>query len=359
MKNASLYIDLAFCPRVPAADDLRLSGGAVVGNLSRVFLLVRRLALCHLFLLQILHRSAAVPQRQAAHVPPLTAIAVSLLVTFLFSSYEISSPFLPCPAAAGGDSRSELGRAAESAGHLAALHHRRDLLLRRRHADRSLPPAAGPRGGGVRTKQGRTGALQGADQSGIFCSTRSTRALRIAHHPFRQDREATLERFINLTKYIGQQRQSRFHTARRGGGVHRPVYRLANLAAERIRRGPLRPHGRARRNVSAAHAADYVRGKCVQVRHFVQRTLLRPYPAPPAGLHAPFRSGKLRFRAGVAKPRNAWARQLPQTPRAALSRPAPAGDRHGCRRSVFASGSKFNPPPYDPLYRHRRRTHRP
>lgn len=47
---------------------------------------------------------------------PWTAIAVSLLVTFLFSSYEISSPFYHVRAAAGGDSRSELGRAAESAG---------------------------------------------------------------------------------------------------------------------------------------------------------------------------------------------------------------------------------------------------
>ena len=241
-----------------------------MGNLSRVFLLVRRLALCHLFLLQILHRSAAVPQRQTAHVRPdgdcrLPAGHVPLLV--LRNIVAV----LPCPAAAGGDSRSELGRAAESAGHLAALYHRRDLLLRRRHADGSLPPAAGPRGGGVRTQQSRTGALQGADQP-AFSVQHAQRTLRIAHHPFRQDRSdaGTLHQPDEIHV---QQRQSRFHTARRGGGVHRPVYRLANLAAERIRRGPLRPHGRARRDVSAAHAADYVRGKCVQVRFEVENSV--------------------------------------------------------------------------------------
>ena len=225
MKNASLYIDLAFClgflPLMIFAFPVERWWGtypvffcSFVGWLYATYFSYKYFIVPRLF-----HKGRPRMLRPdgdcrlpAGHVPLLVLRNIVAV--------------LPCPAAAGGDSRSELGRAAESAGHLAALYHRRDLLLRRRHADGSLPPAAGPRGGGVQRNKAELALYKAQiNPHFLFNTLNALYGLLIT----RSDKtEATLERFINLTKYI-QQRQSRFHTARRGGGVHRPVYRLANL----------------------------------------------------------------------------------------------------------------------------------
>ena len=92
MKNASLYIDLAFClgflPLMIFAFPVERWWGtypvffcSFVGWLYATYFSYKYFIVPRLF-----HKGR--PRMYA-----LTAIAVSLLVTFLFSSYEISSPF--------------------------------------------------------------------------------------------------------------------------------------------------------------------------------------------------------------------------------------------------------------------------
>ena len=304
MKNASLYIDLAFClgflPLMIFAFPVERWWGtypvffcSFVGWLYATYFSYKYFIVPRLF-----HKGR--PRMYA-----LTAIAVSLLVTFLFSSYEISSPFyhvrqqlaaIPVPSWGARQNQQAIWLHyiivvifCFAVGMLTEAYRQRlareEVEYERNKAELALYKAQ-------------------INPHFLFNTLNALYGLLIT----RSDKtEATLERFINLTKYMYNNANRDFIPL----GEEVEYIDQYILAAERIRRGPLRPHGRARRDVSAAHAADYVRGKCVQVRHFVQRTLLRPYPTPPAGLHAPFRSGKLRFRAGVAKLETHGHRQLP------------------------------------------------